>query len=84
MKTKFEFDTRDEDYNHSDIKFIASIPEIRCALYDLSDLLSIIVNRKIYGEDKYLIKDEKMYIKEDYIEDKLRTIYEQINHLIEE
>ena len=83
MKATFEFDESDENFDRCDLECVANLPKIRCALYDLSDLLSIIVNRKFYDDTTYLTQNDKEYVNIDYVENKLRDIIDKVDHLID-
>ena len=82
MKITFELDESKDDFDRSDLECMSQLPRIRSAMYDIGDLLTIVVNRKFYDDSDYLVKDNKEYVNVDYVEGKLRDIWDQISHLV--
>ncbi len=82
MKIIFELDENKEDFDRSDLEYMAQLPKIKNALYEFGDLLSIVVNRKFYEDTDYLSKDGKEYVNIEYIERKMYNIWDEIKHLV--
>lgn len=83
MKITYEIDTNDESNDQDLQKVIAHKAGIMCALYDLGDLYRIVWNRKLYDETSYKVIDGKTYIDIDWVENKLKDIFCQIDFLLE-
>lgn len=83
MKYKIEMDESDENFDRNALNILINHNKVQCSFYDLQDFLSVLVNEKFYDESMYKYDEtsNKTFIELDWVEQRVRSIYDNFSFL---